>query len=161
MGSGWSIIMPREKSYVVVPFFCLVKKLLCSIYLSLLSSDYVTRIVTCFHEYVMKKYEVIALYVIAIVKVVAKCSIIITNPNCGKHTPNKCYRKHISVLDKVIREGKRRKLHHHQRSSEMRVWSPKRLDPPMLERRRLWLPSNSATSFFRALIRVSITSTAG
>ena len=113
--------MPREKSYVVVPFFCLVKKLLCFIYLSLLSSDYVTRIVTCFHEYVMKKYEVIALYVIAIVKVVAKCSIIITNPNCGKHTPNKCYKKHISVLDKVIREGKRRKLHHHQRSSEMRV----------------------------------------
>ena len=57
----------------------------------------------------MKKYEVLALYVIAIVKIVAKCSIKITNPNCGKHTPNKCYRKHISVLDEVIREGKKRK----------------------------------------------------
>ena len=79
------------------------------------------KIVTCFHEYEMKKYEVLALYVIAIVKVVAGCSIIITNPNCGKHMPNKCYRKHISVLDEVIIEGKKRELHHHQRSSEMRV----------------------------------------
>ena len=74
------------------------------------------KIVTCFHEYEMKKYEVLALYVIAIVKVVAGCSIIITNPNCGKHMPNKCYRKHISVLDEVIIEGKKRELHHHQRS---------------------------------------------
>ena len=32
----------------------------------------------------------------------------ITNPNCGKHTPNKCYRKHISVLDEVIKEGKQK-----------------------------------------------------
>ena len=83
------------------------------------------RIVTCFHEYVMKKYKVLALYVIAIEKVVAKCSIIITNPNCGKYTPNKCYRKYISVLNEVIREEKqnreRRELHHHQRSPEMRV----------------------------------------
>ena len=49
----------------------------------------------------------------------------ITNPKYGKHTPNKCYRKHISVLGEVIREEKqkkeRRKLHHHQRSPEMRV----------------------------------------
>ena len=68
------------------------------------------RVVTCFHEYVMKKkmYEVLVLYIIAIVKVVAKCSIMITNPNCGKHMPNKCYRKHISVLDEVIKEGKQK-----------------------------------------------------
>ena len=32
----------------------------------------------------------------------------VTNPNCGKHTPNKCYRKHISVLDEVIKEGKQK-----------------------------------------------------
>ena len=32
----------------------------------------------------------------------------VTNPNCGKHTPNKCYREHISVLDEVIREGKKK-----------------------------------------------------
>ena len=57
----------------------------------------------------MKEYEVSALYVIVIVKVVAKYSIIITNPNCGKHMPNKCYRKHISVLDEVIREKKNEK----------------------------------------------------
>ena len=86
------------------------------------------RVVTCFHEYVMKKkkkYKVLVLYIIAIVKVVVKCSIMVTNPNYDKHTPNKCYRKHISVLDEVIKEGKqkeeRRKLHHHQRSPEMRV----------------------------------------
>ena len=85
------------------------------------------RVVKCFHEYVMKKkkYEVLVLYIIAMVKVVAKCNIMVTNPNCGKHTPNKCYRKHISVLDEVIKEGKqkeeKRKLHHHQRSLEMRV----------------------------------------
>ena len=37
------------------------------------------RIVTYFHEYVMKKkYEVLALYIIAIIKVVAKCSIMVT-----------------------------------------------------------------------------------
>ena len=85
------------------------------------------RIVTCFYEYVMKKkkYKVLVLYIISIVKVVVKCSIMVTNPNYDKHTPNKCYRKHISVLDEVIKEGKqkeeRRKLHHHQRSPEMRV----------------------------------------
>ena len=88
------------------------------------------RIVTCFHEYVMKKkkkkkYEVLVLYIIAMVKVVAKCNIMVTNPNCGKHTANKCYRKHISVLDEVIKEGKqkeeKRKLHHYQWSLEMRV----------------------------------------
>ena len=116
--------MPRNKSYVVVLFLCFVKKLLCFLYLFLLSSDYVTR-QNCNVLSVMKKYEVLAPYVIAIVKVVAKCSIMITNSNCGKHTPNECYRKHISVLDKVIREGKQkrkiRKLHHHQRSPEMRV----------------------------------------
>ena len=70
------------------------------------------RIVMCFHEYVMKKKKKVR-------------SIMVTNPNYGKHTPNKCYRKHISVLNEVIEEGKqkeeRRKLHHHQRSSEMRV----------------------------------------
>ena len=116
--------MPKEKSYVVVPFFCLAKSFYVSFTFSFLqvtmSQD---KIVTCFHEYEMKKYEILALYVIAIVKVVAECSIIITNLNCGKHTPNKCYRKHISVLDEVIKEGKqkRRELHHHQRSSEMRV----------------------------------------
>ena len=59
------------------------------------------------------------------VKVVAKCNIMVTNPNCGKHTANKCYRKHISVLDEVIKKEKqkeeKRKLHHHQRSPEMRV----------------------------------------
>ena len=32
----------------------------------------------------------------------------VTNINCGKHTPNKCYRKHISVLDEVIKEGKQK-----------------------------------------------------
>ena len=32
----------------------------------------------------------------------------ITNPNYDKHTPNKCYRKHISVLDEVIKEGKQK-----------------------------------------------------
>ena len=116
--------MPKEKSYVVVPFFCLAKSFYVSFTFSFLqvtmSQD---KIVTCFHEYEMKKYEILALYVIAIVKVVAECSIIITNLNCGKHTPNKCYRKHISVLDEVIKEEKkkRRELHHHQRSSEMRV----------------------------------------
>ena len=116
--------MPREKSYVVVPFFCFVKKLLCFLYLFLLSSDYVTR-QNCNVLSVMKKSEVFAPYVIAIVKLVAKYSIIITNPNCGKQMPNKCYRKHISVLNEVIRKGKRkreiRKLHHHQWSPEMRV----------------------------------------
>ena len=109
---------------MVVPFFCFVEKLLCFLYLFLLSSDYVTR-QNCNVLSVMKKYKVLAPYVIAIVKVVAKCSIIITNPNCGKHAPNKCYRKHIRVLDKVIKEGKRkrkiRKLRHHQRSPKMRV----------------------------------------
>ena len=115
--------MPRKKSYVVVPFFCFVKKnLLCFLYLLL--SDYVTR-QNCNVLSAMKKSEVLAPYVIAIVKVVAKYSIIITNPNCGKQMPNKCYRKHISVLDEEIRNGKQkreiRKLHHHQQSLEMRV----------------------------------------
>ena len=49
----------------------------------------------------------------------------VTNPNYGKHIPNKCYRKHISVLDEVIKKEKKkeekRKLHHHQRSPEMMV----------------------------------------
>ena len=31
----------------------------------------------------------------------------ITNSNYGKHTPNNCYREHISVLGKVIREEKK------------------------------------------------------
>ena len=44
------------------------------------------KIVTCLHEYVTKKYEVLALYIIAIAKTVAKCSIIVTNSNCGKPT---------------------------------------------------------------------------
>ena len=52
------------------------------------------KIVMCFHEYVLKKKkkknEVLVLYTIAIIKVVAKCSITVTNLNCGKHTPNKC-----------------------------------------------------------------------
>ena len=56
-----------------------------------------------------KRYEVLALYIIAIVKIVVKCSIIVTNPNCGKHTPNKCYREHISVLGEVIIKGKKKK----------------------------------------------------
>ena len=56
-----------------------------------------------------KRYEVLALYIIVIVKVVVKCSIMVTNPNCGKHTPNKCYREHISVLGEVIRKGKQKK----------------------------------------------------
>ena len=43
------------------------------------------------------------------VRVVAKCSTIITNPKCGKHMPSKCYRKHISVLGEVIKEGKKKK----------------------------------------------------
>ena len=42
------------------------------------------KIVTCFHEYVMKKYKILALYIIAIAKAVTKYSIIVTNPNCGK-----------------------------------------------------------------------------
>ena len=84
------------------------------------------RIVTCFHEYLMKKkkknYEVLVLYIIAIVKIVAKCSIMVTNPNCGKHTSNKCYRKHISVLDEIIKEGKqkRRKMETASSSTESR-----------------------------------------
>ena len=49
----------------------------------------------------------LAFYVIAIV--VAKCSTIITNPKCGERTPNECYKKHISVLGEVIREGKKKK----------------------------------------------------
>ena len=45
------------------------------------------RIVTYFHEYVMKKkYEVLALYIIAIVKVVAKCSIMVTKKKKKKPT---------------------------------------------------------------------------
>ena len=57
----------------------------------------------------MKKDEVLALYVIAIVKVAADYSTIITNPNYDKHTPNKCYRKHIIVLDEVIKKKKTKK----------------------------------------------------
>ena len=118
--------MPKKKKgYVVVPFFCLAKSFYVSFTFSFLqvtmSQD---KIITCFHEYEMKKYEVLALYVIAIVKVAADYSIIITNPNCGKHMPNKCYRKHISVLDEVIKKGKQKRrseLHHHQRSLEMKV----------------------------------------
>ena len=48
----------------------------------------------------------------------------VTNPNCGKHMPNKCYRKHINVLDEIIKgkqNEEKRKLHHHQWSLEMRV----------------------------------------
>ena len=73
--------MPKEKSNVVVPFFFLVKSLYVSfIFFSFfqvtMSQD---RIVTYFHEYVMKKkYEVLALYIIVIIKVVAKCSIMVT-----------------------------------------------------------------------------------
>ena len=40
------------------------------------------KIVMCFHEYVLKKKkknEVLVLYIIAIIKVVAKCSIMVTN----------------------------------------------------------------------------------
>ena len=123
--------MPKEKSNVVVPFFSFV--LLKSLYVSFtffflqvtMSKD---KVVTCFHEYVMKKkkkVQSISTLYHKTIKVVAKCSIMVTNPNCGKHMPNKCYRKHISVLDEVIKEGKqkeeRRKLHHHQRSPEIRV----------------------------------------
>ena len=42
----------------------------------------------------------------------------VTNPNCGKHTPNKCYRKHISVLDEVLREGKQKKKKQKKRKKE-------------------------------------------
>ena len=42
------------------------------------------KIVTCFHEFVIKKYEVLAFYIIAIAKAITKCSIIVTNPNYGK-----------------------------------------------------------------------------
>ena len=83
--------MPREKSNVVVPFsFVLLKSLYVSFtffFLQVTMSQ--DRVVTCFHEYVMKKkkkYEVLVLYIIAIVKIVAKCSIMVTNPNCGKHS---------------------------------------------------------------------------
>ena len=51
------------------------------------------KIVTCLHECVMKKYEVLALYIIAIEKTVAKCSIIVTTQTMA-NLPNKCYRKH-------------------------------------------------------------------
>ena len=75
-------------------FFCLVKKPLCFLYLFFLqvamSQD---RVVTCFHEYVMKKkkkYEGLVLYIIAIVR-------------------------------KGKQKEERRKLHHHQRSPKMRV----------------------------------------
>ena len=63
------------------------------------------------------------------------------------------HRKLKDVHDKTCEscgEGslyRRRKLQHHQRSLEMRVWSPKQLDPPMPERRRSRWPSKSATSF--------------
>ena len=33
----------------------------------------------------------------------------ITNPNCGKHTPNKYYSKHINVLCDITKTGKQRK----------------------------------------------------
>ena len=61
-------------------------------------SDYVTEeIVTYFHEYAMKKHEVLASCHSNSKEKVAKCSII-TNSNCGKHKPSNYGRKHISVL---------------------------------------------------------------
>ena len=75
--------MPREKINVVVPFsFVLLKSLYISFtffFLQVTMSQ--DRIVMCFYEYVMKKkkYKVLVLYIIAIVKVVAKCSIMVTN----------------------------------------------------------------------------------
>ena len=122
------------------------------------------KIVTWFHEYVMKKYEVLAFYIIAIAKVVTKCSIIVTNPNYGKT----CQISDIGNIKCTKWGNKRRKttkkggeLHHHQRSPEIRGWSPKRLDPPMLERRCSRQLSKSATTFLRVSMRVSMASIAG
>ena len=72
-------------------------------------SDYVTKeIVTCFHEYAMKKYEVLASYHSNSKEKVAKCSII-TNPNYGKHKPSNYGRKHKSVLCDITKTKKQKK----------------------------------------------------
>ena len=114
--------MLREKSYVVVPFFCLKKKnfMFPSLLFFIPPSDYITKeIVTCFHEYAMKKYKVLASYHSNSKEKVAKCSII-TNLNCGKHKPSNYDRKHISVLcditkiEKQRNKEKERKRCHHQ-----------------------------------------------
>ena len=102
--------MFREESYVVVHFlsFLFMFPLL---FLFIPPSDYVTEeIVTCFHEYAMKKYEVLASCHSNSKEKVAKCSII-TNLNCGKYKPSNYGRKHISVLYNITknRETKKRK----------------------------------------------------
>ena len=108
MENGWSVILLREESYAVVPFFSFLF-MFPSLFLFIPPSDYVTEeIVTCFHEYAMKKYEVLASCHSNSKEKVVKCSII-TNPNCGKHTPNNYCRKHISVLCDIIKTEKQRK----------------------------------------------------
>ena len=66
---------------------------------------------------------------------------------------------------KCTRQGSKRKKKRegklHQWSPEIRGWSPKWLDPPMLARRCSQQLSKSTTSFFKVSIRVSIASTAG
>ena len=93
---------------MVVPFFSFLF-MFPSLFLFIPPSDYVTEeIVTCFHEYAMKKYKVLASCHSNSKEKVAKCSII-TNPNCGKHTSNNYRRKHISVLCDRTKTEKQRK----------------------------------------------------
>ena len=96
---------------MVVHFFCFFFFMFPSLFLFIPPSDYVTeeKVVTCFHEYAMKKYEVlVSCHSNSKKKRIAKCSII-TNPNCGKHMPNNYCRKHISVLCDITKIEKQRK----------------------------------------------------
>ena len=97
---------------MVVPFFYFFIYVSFTFSFFIPPSDYVTKekVVTCFHEYAMKRYEVLASCHSNSKKkkVVAKCSII-TNPNCGKHTPNNYCRKHISVLCDKTKTEKQKK----------------------------------------------------
>ena len=151
----------KEKGHVVIPF---VQWVYVSFFFP--SSDYVTRkgcnvLLWVCNEKIQSIIK--AFYVIAIAKVVTTCSIIVTNPNCGRT----CQISAIGNI-KCTRWGNKRRnttkkgeLHHHQWSPEIRGRSSKRLDPPMLERRRLRQLSKLATSFLRASMRVSMASIAG
>ena len=79
------------------------------LFLFISPSDYVTEeIVTFFHEYAMKKYEVLASCHSNSKEKIETCSII-TNPNCGKHKPSNYGRKHISVLCDITKTEKTKK----------------------------------------------------
>ena len=109
----------------------------------------------------MKKYEVLALYVITIVKVVAKCSIIITNPNCGKHTPNKYYRKHMSVLDEVIRERKQKKKQKKRKKKGTASSSTESRNESLISKTARPTNARKKVLMLKILIRASIASTTG